>query len=355
MNRPSDRIVAFAGTEVQVFDDSLRTECDTFVRQHPDATICHDLRWIDILERALGHRPNYLVARRDGRVCGVLPLFLVTSWWGSRGLVSIPWLDYGGILADDPETESLILAAADKLREELRAASVEMRSVTTERDDTRQRDDKVTFRLDLSPGAESIWKEFNAKLRNQVRKSEKSGLVTTFGGIEYLDDFYTVFCRNMRDLGTPVWGRTLFASILEKFGEESEIVIVRNDGRTVAAGLLLKWRGQWYVPSASSYREVRSMCPNHALYWTIIERAAHEGAVYFDFGRSTWDGPTFRFKKQWVPEPTPLAWQYLIPEGEELPVTSPDNPKYRLLIAAWQRLPLAVANWLGPKVIRNFP
>ncbi len=327
----------------------------TFAEGHPGATICHLPHWTRIVPDRLGHTSHSLIATESDTVVGVLPLYLVTSWWGTRRLVSIPWLDYGGVIAETEQVAAALLSEAERLRAELKADAVEMRTVNAHAVATKHRTDKVTFRLDLSPGGEAIWKDFNAKLRNQVRKADKSELTTSFGRHDYLDEFYTVFCRNMRDLGTPVWGRDLFAAVLDEFADSAEIVLVKHEKRTVAGGLLLKWNGQWYVPSASSYREVRSMCPNHALYWSTIERAAREGAKWFDFGRSTWDGPTFRFKKQWVPDPTPMTWQYLLPQGEEVPVVSPGNPKYKLMIAAWQRLPLPVANWLGPKVIRNFP
>jgi FemAB-related protein (PEP-CTERM system-associated) len=282
-------------------------------------------------------------------------LFLVKTWWKSAYFISIPWLDYGGIAADSLEIEEKILEHARQLTQREKTEFMELRSVHAGLDQTVHRTDKVTFLLDLSPGEELLWKKFGAKLRNQIRKAEKSGLTTLFGRHELLDEFYTVFSRNMRDLGTPVWGRDLFEAVLSTFKEKSSLILVQKDGVTIAAGLVLSFGGKLYVPSASSYRSARIYCPNHALYWEVIKRGCREGHRYFDFGRSTKDAPTYRFKKQWVPDPTQLVWQYHLNLADRAPTASDRSAKYRLMINLWRRLPVWVANLLGPRVIRNFP
>ena len=341
--------------QVVDFRDDQSEAWRAYVGSREDATVCHMIEWREIIHASLGHKPYYLLAKRNGQVCGVVPLFLVTTWWRSRYLISIPWLDYGGILADDEDVERALLVKTGELAKALSAKFVEMRSIKARTDETKHRTDKVTFVLELSSGEEAVWKGFDAKLRNQVRKAEKSELVAEFGREELLDDFYAVFTRNMRDLGTPVWGRDLFERCLTVLPRNAELVIVRLRGRAIAGGLVLSFRDTLYVPSASSYRSERALCPNHSLYWETIKRGISNGYTHFDFGRSTLDGPTYNFKKQWTPHPIQLTWQYQLTGVSEIPALNPDNDRYNLAIRIWQKLPLPIANILGPRVIKNFP
>jgi lipid II:glycine glycyltransferase (peptidoglycan interpeptide bridge formation enzyme) len=137
--------------------------------------------------------------------------------------------------------------------------------------------------------------------------------------------------------------------------ENANIILVKKDNRAIAGGLLLAFKDRLYVPSASSYRDSLKLCPNHALYWEVIQKGCRDGFRFFDFGRSTWNSDTFNFKKQWTPHPTQLVWQYILNRTEVLPSINPDNPKYRLFINLWRKLPVPVATFLGPRVIRNFP
>ena len=232
---------------------------------------------------------------------------------------------------------------------------VEFRATQKYNEQLVQRDDKVTFLLQLNNDPEILWKGFDAKLRNQIRKAQKSGLTSEFGGIEKLDDFYKVFCVKMRNLGTPVWGKRFFRLILERLSDSARIILTKKDEKVVAAGLVLNFKDRLYAPSAASYDSALKFCPNHALYWDVIRFGCEQGYKYFDFGRSTVDSNTFNFKRQWTPEPTPLCWQYYFNGIKETPSINPGNPKYKLFINIWRRLPLLAANFLGPKVIRNFP
>jgi len=340
---------------VRPYANEDRSAWTHFVASAQSATVCHEIGWREVMRNSLGHLPRYLIATNDTRVTGVLPLFEVTTWWRARYLVSIPWLDYGGVCAEDQATAHTLLKEAGKLATEIGARFIEMRSVAAVSDSLPQTDNRVTFNLKLSPDPDQIWHSFGAKLRNQIRKSEKSGLTTEIGGSGKLDDFYRVFCHNMRDLGTPVWGIDLFEQVLKQFPDTAQIILVKHESRTIAGGLILKFKNSLYVPSASAYRESLKFCPNHALYWRVISEGCCEGCDIFDFGRSAKGSNTFKFKQQWVPEPTQLHWQYLLNTVDTIPAINPSNPKYRMFISAWQHLPLALANFLGPKVIKNFP
>ena len=326
-----------------------------YVESSPNATIAHQIDWKNVIEKGIGHKPRYLLAIEENSIRGILPLVVVKTWWQSRYIISLPWIDYGGICADDLDTEKMLLDEARRITESEKAQFMELRSVKASDHNLAIRQDKATFLLKLDSNPDKIWKNFNAKLRNQIRKSQKSGLSTEFGGIEKLRSFYKVFSYNMRDLGTPVWGFKFFKAILETFPSTAQLVLVIKDTKAIAGGLLLSFKDRLYIPSASAYRSSLKYCPNHALYWEVIRRGCEQGYKYFDFGRSTLNSPTYNFKKQWVPTPTPLVWQYYLNKAKEMPAISPDNPKYRIFINLWRKLPLPIANFLGPKVIKNFP
>jgi len=214
---------------------------------------------------------------------------------------------------------------------------------------------KVTMLLDLKSSVEDQWNSLDGKVRNQVRKAEKAGLRTVMGGVELLDGFYEVFCRNMRDLGTPVYGRNFFRNVLEEFPATTRILSVTKDDRVIASALLTWYKDTLEVPWASSNKDFRAFCPNNLLYWEAIRFAVDSGHGTFDFGRSTPGEGTYNFKKQWGARPVQLHWQYLLREGEAVPEVNPKNPKYRLAIQAWQRLPLTLTNLLGPHIVRCIP
>lgn len=143
--------------------------------------------------------------------------------------------------------------------------------------------------------------------------------------------------------------------ILENLPDSCFIVVVRHKGVPVSAAFLLGYRHCLEIPWASSLREANSIGVNMLLYWEVLKYAIESGYQQFDFGRSSVDGGTYRFKKQWGAKPRQLFWHYWLPDGGRMPQLTPNNPKYQLAIKAWQNLPLWAANWLGPKLIKNLP
>lgn len=315
-----------------------------------------DPGWLSILKEGLGHVPFALEARRTGQICGWLPLAYMRSTLFGRYLVSLPYLNTGGVMADDQRVALRLIDHAVLLAEELRVKHLELRhEEPIEHPNLNGTlSSKVHMRLALPSFPGPLWEELPAKVRNQVRKGEKNKLQIAWGGSERLDEFYDVFSHNMRDLGTPVYGRALFAAVLRYFGESAEICIVRNEEKPIAAALLVHGKGVSEVPSASSLREYNSTCANMLMYWNLLDRAIQREQSVFDFGRSTVDGPTYRFKKQWGALPEPAAWQYHLRDGET-PDLRPDNPRYQRLIKIWQRLPVRVTRWIGPRIVRGIP
>ncbi|MCX6834199.1 MAG: FemAB family PEP-CTERM system-associated protein [candidate division Zixibacteria bacterium] len=341
--------------EITSYSDQHRAAWNDFVAKTPSATIAHAIGWREVMHNALGHTPHYLLALDGSHVKGVLPLFLVQTWWRAKYLISVPWIDYGGVCSDDPEATSALLNRTRQLAVELNCQFAEFRSVSASQNDLPTSENRVSFWLRLPDNPDELWRGFDPKLRNQIRKSQKSELTTELGGKEMLPGFYGVFSRNMRDLGTPVWGIDLFDQVLTHFPDSARVIQVKKDNGIIAGGLLLSFKDRLYVPSASANRDFLGTCPNHALYWRVIEDGCREKYRWFDFGRSAVDSGTYRFKQQWVPEPVRLHWQYSLNLAKTIPEINPRNPKYRLFINMWRRMPLPLANFLGPKVIRNFP
>jgi FemAB-related protein (PEP-CTERM system-associated) len=195
---------------------------------------------------------------------------------------------------------------------------------------------------------------FKSKLRSQVKKSLSNGQTVWWGHGELLNDFYSVFSRNMRDLGTPVFPRALFAQILQNFPGVAEICVLRQGSQPVAAALLLHGPGTTQVPSASTLRDFNATNANMRMYWHLLERAIQRGQSRFDFGRSSLDSGTYKFKTQWGAEPEPAVWQ-TYRRGGQAAELRPENSKYQRLIRIWQKLPVPIANCLGPWVVRGIP
>ena len=333
----------------------LREAWTAYVESHPRATQYHRYEWLEIIRAGFGHEFFPLVARNDGEIRGVLPLVLVRSWLFGRCLVSLPFVNYGGILADRQADESRLWEGAEDLARRTGAAHLEARHLQPHAFATERRQHKATMILDLEHSVDAQWRAFNAKLRNQIRKAERSGLSARSAGPEELPRFYQVFARCMRDLGTPVYSYRFFAEILRALPTSSRIFLVESGATAVAAGIALSHRQTIEVPWAGSLREYRQQCPNNLLYWTIISHAIEESFRHFDFGRSTpGDGP-YRFKEQWGARPVVLNWEYWVRGQGKPPDLSPKNTRFRAAIELWKRLPIPVTNLLGPILVRGIP
>jgi FemAB-related protein (PEP-CTERM system-associated) len=330
-------------------------EWDRYVEAHPDATADHLWAWRDVFRDALGHEVAYLAARRAGRIVGLLPLVLFRSRLFGRSAIAVPFLNYGGILSDDAGARDALLTAATDRARAFGASHVELRHVGRQFDALPFRQHKLAMRRPLPATTDALWSAIDRKVRNQVRKAQKEGLEAVTGGAELVDEFYRVFSQNMRDLGTPVYPKRLFSETFRLFPSRARIAIVRYRGQAVAAGIVIAFRDTVLNPWASSLREYRHLCPNMLLYWTLLERAVQDGATVFDFGRSSPGGGTHQFKLQWGATETPLHWEYALISRREPPDQGPSNPKFERAIRVWQRLPLKVANLVGPYIARQLP
>jgi len=329
---------------------------DRFVEQHPDATIAHLSAWSAIVHDAYGHQSLSLAAVDDGDIVGVLPLVLMKSRLFGRRLVSMPFLDYGGVLAEHGSAAERALAdAALALAREHGVASIGLRQRGVTGLDVTPTDDRVTMLMPLA-SEEAVWKALPSERRNRVRKGHKNALVAIWGGSELLDDFYRVWSVNMRDLGSPAHSRAFFARMLEELGGSARVLLVRDSAhRTVGAAMCLLFRDAILVPWVSSLREAFALCPNFVLYWEAIAFGCREGYRMFDFGRSFRDRGTYEFKRQWGAVADPLPWVFLDVVAGAPPAVDRDASSWGRLVEAWKRLPVPVANFVGPWIRGQVP
>ena len=339
--------------ECNVSVDRDIPEWGGYLASHPEATVYHDPRWGRIMRNACGNHPFFLTARRADRIVGVLTLVGQRSFlFGSR-LCSLPYFDTSGILTDDDQASEALLTKAKELREHEGYAALEVRQLTPCAENAPTRTDKVTLWLDIPNSSEAMWKQLKTKVRTKVRKTQKNDFEFASGGIELLNDFYDVYSRTMRDLGSPPHGKRIFDLILEEFPEETKLFVVRGEGQVLAASFTLTDRWGFHVPWSGSDFRFRKLGANRFLYWKMLSHAAKIGAGRFDFGRSTIDSGTYGFKREWGAKPVQLHWQYFLPKGEMIPKVRADSGKYKLMVEYWKKLPLSIARTLGPWIIRQ--
>ncbi len=335
--------------------DRDRKLWDEYVTASKTGSVYHLIAWKDVIEESFGHRTHYLMATAGTEVVGVLPLVFMHSTLFGRFLVSMPFFNYGGICADHPAAARLLLNEAMQIASRERATHIELRHSAQSGLDLASKTAKAAMLLDLPGNADALWQTFRSKLRSQIRRAEREAMEVRIGGLDCLDGFYDVFATNMRALGTPVYGKRFFRTILNAFPTKSRIVNVRYGGRVIASGFLIAHGTRVEIPWASSIRAYNALAPNMLLYWHALKFACEGGYAQFDFGRSTIGSSTYTFKQQWGAQPLQLYWEYWLQPGFALPELSPRNPKYRLFIAAWKRLPLGLTRLLGPHIVRNIP
>lgn len=315
------------------------------------------VEWMNVLRDGLRHEPWFISAHDDNAIVGVLPLAFVKGPLFGRFLVSLPYLNTSGVLTTRNDAATAMIDEAVKLAEKLDVKKLELRH---ERevvhpalpDAMRQ---KVHMRLALPASEDEMWSALKSKVRSQIKKPRgNEKLSVAFGTHELLDEYYSIFCSNMRDLGTPPFSKKLFAAMLTEFPGEAEICSVRFDGIPVAAAFLIHGPDVTTVPSASALRKYNFTSCNMLMYWHLLVRAIERGQSTFDFGRSSEDSGTYKFKKQWGSEPCPAVWQYHVRQGE-MKDMRPDGGKYDRVIQIWQKLPVWVTKVIGPEIVRGIP
>ncbi len=379
------RELAIPAYEVRCASTLDRDIWDSYVRNHPDSSLFHRFGWREVIHRTYGHATYYLMvfdkkpdaaprSKEEARhsvesILGVLPLVHLKHGIFGNCLVSLPFVDSGGILASCREAEESLLSEAVKIGRATGASKIELRherllascndmggfySESSRKPlQVATRSDKVRMLLSLPESSEMLMKSFKSKLRSQITKPLKEGLTSRTGGLELLEDFYKVFLVNMRDLGSPVHSMKLMRHVLGEFSECSKIVVIYKAKEPVASALVVGFEKVLRNPWASSLRKYASLSPNMLLYLRVLEYACDNGYQVFDFGRSSEGEGTYKFKEQWSAVPTPLYWHYISLDGKLPNPESPRKERFETAMRLWQKLPLVVTRVIGPSIRKH--
>jgi len=324
---------------------------DTFVRSDPNGSFYHLSGWQRLFGDVLGHPVFYLYVERAGQVEGVLPLARVKSWLFGDALISLPHLVYGGPVAATDEALQALIAYSVDLAKNLGVGHLELRSRKKIPGDWLSKDNYVTFRKAIYRDPDKNLMAIPRKQRAMIRKGIKVGLKAEID--QDTRRLYEAMLVCKRNLGTPFFGSGWLRAIKEEFGDQAEITTVTHDGQTVCSVMSFRY-GNEILPYYGGGGELaRDLKGNDFMYWTVMERACHDGVEVFDYGRSMQGSGAYRFKKHWGFEPEHLHYQCRLVNTESLPNLNPDNPRYRLLINTWKRLPLSVAGMIGPPIARR--
>lgn len=327
---------------------------DDYISNQSNALPYHFYGWKEAVERAYGFECPYFIALDNRNIRGVFPLAHIRSPFHKGSLVSLPYCDSGGIFTDTNDCAALLLEHVLSYANDNRIKAVELRNIKQPPYLSRGEicsSEKVRMLLKLPEKSDVLLAGFKSKLRSQIRKPIKEGLKVKVGDVELLNDFYKVMVNNMRDLGSPVHSKQWFKLILLSYGKRSKCCVVyMPDGEPAAAGLILSHTRIVSVPWASSIRRLNRWNPNMLLYWTFLKYAADNSFELFDFGRSTINEGTYRFKEQWGAKPSPLYWHYLSANGSPIPNINMKKNQFGRAIHYWKRLPVPVTKKIGPMI-----
>jgi FemAB-related protein (PEP-CTERM system-associated) len=325
---------------------------DAFVLGCPQATFFHRAAWQDILREVFGHDTHYLYTEDAGRITGVLPLAHVRSLLFGKALTSLPFAVYGGVAALDEAAALALEAEAQALAGRLGVDHLELRQLERSHAGWPAQDLYVTFRKAIVADEEANMLAIPRKQRAMVRKGIKNGLASAIDG--GVDRFFGLYADNVHRHGTPALPRRYFAALRRHFGDDCEVMVVTGpDGRLLSAVLSFYFRDEVLPYYAGDAEAARELAGNDFKYWELMRRAGARGARIFDYGRSKQGTGSYAFKKNWGFEPQTLHYEYRLYRRDSVPQNNPSNAKYKLMIEAWRRLPIGVANWLGPYIVRS--
>ncbi|RJR29493.1 MAG: FemAB family PEP-CTERM system-associated protein [Desulfobacteraceae bacterium] len=340
--------------EIAPLSSERYPEWDAFVLRHPEGSVFHTTKWKTAIEKAFHHRSCYLCAIREGAICGLIPLFQLKSILFGNVLSSVPFAAYGGILAEDQETFSLLLKQTKLIAAGLKVDYVEFKFLQPKDTSLPESDTYFTFIQQIQPDSESNYNSIPRKQRRMIRVGIKSGLKPIFGN-EYVVPFYEILAANFARLGTPVFGRNWFEILLETFEENIKLMVIEHEGKIIS-GVLTFYHSDTVLPYyAASIPEYRALAPNDFQYWELMKEAGERGYRFFDFGRSKKGTGSFDFKRHWGFEPTPLHYQFHLRRSQQLPELHPMNPKFKWKIELWKKLPLPFTKIIGPRIVKNIP
>ena len=333
--------------------DALATaKWDAFVLSCPEATFFHRAGWQKIVREVFHHDTHFLYAESEGHIQGVLPLAHVKSWFFGSALVGLPFAVYGGVAAVSAQAAHMLEAHAQALAGQLGVAHLEARNVNPRHANWPRQDLYVTFQKDIVPDEQANLLAIPRKQRAMVRKGIAGGLTSQVD--QGVERFFKLYADNVHRHGTPALPKSYFKALVAEFGRDCEILTVTAaDGRPLSSVLSFYFRDAVLPYYAGDDVAARAMAANDFKYWELMRRSCHRGLRMFDFGRSKQGTGSYAFKKNWGFEPLPLHYEYCLYKRKGIPQNNPSNAKFRLLIQAWRRMPLGLANWLGPMLVRH--
>ena len=325
---------------------------DEFILACPEATFFHRAAWQGIIADVFRHPTYFLYAEIAGQIQGVLPLAHVKSMLFGNALVALPFAVYGGVAATHPEAVSALEKEAQALAQRLGVDHLEFRNVNPRNPSWPTQDLYVTFRKEILPDVEANMLAIPRKQRAMVRKGIKNGLISTVD--RNSDRFFKVFADNVHRHGTPAMPKRYFDTLLRVFGDDCEVLTVTGrDGQLLSSVLSFYFRDEVLPYYAGDDESARNLAANDFKYWELMRRSCERGLKVFDYGRSKQGTGPYAFKKNWGFEPQPLHYEYCLYKRDSIPQNNPNNAKYKLFIEAWRRMPIGLANWLGPHIVRN--
>jgi FemAB-related protein (PEP-CTERM system-associated) len=333
-------------------DAATASRWDMFVDHCSEATFFHGSAWQKIITDVFRHNAYFLYAEDEIGIRGILPLAHVKSRLFGNALVALPFAVYGGIAAVDGEAVAMLEDAAQELASSLGVDHLEFRNLLPRHPEWPTQDLYVTFRKPILPELEDNMLAIPRKQRAMVRKGIKNGLISTVD--RNTDRFFALYADNVHRHGTPAMPKKYFDTLLQVFGKNCEVLTVSEpDGRPLSSVLSFYFRDEILPYYAGDDESARHLAANDFKYWELMRRACERGIKVFDYGRSKRGTGSFAFKKNWGFEPQSLHYEYCLYKGEAIPQNNPNNPKYKFFIAAWRRMPISVANRLGPYIVRN--
>lgn len=337
-------------------DANEMARIDAFVMAHREGTPFHRPVWLTSISKATGHEWRYIISEdAEGGLTGILPLHLIHSALFGRALVSSGFAVGGGILTTSERVKAKLADAAWQFAERHSFPSIELRGGNFDGEGWRNNSDVYAgFLRDLAQNDEDQLLAIPRKQRAEVRKGLKNELDVRIGcGTQDIADHYRIYAESVRNLGTPVFPKALFEEVMSGFGSDADILTVVSDGQPVASVLSLYHNGVVMPYWGGGTWEARRLRANDVLYYALMNHARERGCTGFDFGRSKTGTGAYSFKKNWGFEPQPLSYSIRTENGEEPRDVNPMSPKYRLQVALWKRLPLSVANRLGPHIAKG--
>jgi FemAB-related protein (PEP-CTERM system-associated) len=324
---------------------------DAFVLASPQATFFHRAGWKAVIERAFGHTTYFLLAEENGTIMGVLPMAEINSRLFGHSLSALPFCVYGGVVAINNAARNALDEAAQALAKKLDVDYLEYRNINPFNTGWPRKDLYFTFRKEINPNLEANLLAIPNRRRAMIRKGIKNGLSSELDN--NADRFFAVFAGNVHRHGTPALPKKYFALLMEIFGKDCEVLSIVKDGKVLSSVMSFYFRDEVLAYYAGDTVEARDLAANDFKYWELMRRSCERGIKIFDYGRSKRGTGTYDFKKNWGFEPQLLNYEYQLHRATQVPDTNPLNPKYQLFIKLWRQLPLPVANWIGPHIVKN--